>query len=194
MGRFVHEATCTDPSTGITYLTEDATPSGLYRYVPTTPGRLADGGELQMLAIGSTSHQTYRAGTGTTYRNLTWVTIDQPDPGAGETSVVQQGIAKGGAQFARLEGAWYGDESVYFHATSGGDAGFGQVWRYRPGEAAPTATWPSPSSIDARTSISSSRSGGCSFRRAIRAARSLLPVAGSGPAVRSLRAPRPCRW
>jgi secreted PhoX family phosphatase len=31
-----------------------------------------------------------------------------------------------------LEGCWYGDESIYFHATDGGDAQTGQVWRYLP--------------------------------------------------------------
>jgi secreted PhoX family phosphatase len=34
--------------------------------------------------------------------------------------------------FQRLEGCWYGDHSIFFNATSGGDAGEGQVWQYRP--------------------------------------------------------------
>jgi secreted PhoX family phosphatase len=34
--------------------------------------------------------------------------------------------------FARLEGCWWGDNSVYFNATSGGAVGAGQVWQYRP--------------------------------------------------------------
>jgi secreted PhoX family phosphatase len=33
---------------------------------------------------------------------------------------------------SRLEGCWYGDRSIFFHATNGGDAGRGQVWQYRP--------------------------------------------------------------
>jgi hypothetical protein len=32
----------------------------------------------------------------------------------------------------RLEGVWWGNKAVYFAATSGGDAGFGQVWEFRP--------------------------------------------------------------
>lgn len=132
MGRFSHEATCIDPSTGIVYLTEDATPSGLYRYLPKTPGRLADGGELQMLAIGSSTYQTYGDGTGTTYRDLSWVTIDNPDWGPGEQSTVRQGIAKGGAQFRRLEGAWWGNDRAYIVSTSGGPASQGQVFEYDP--------------------------------------------------------------
>ncbi|HMG17934.1 MAG TPA: alkaline phosphatase PhoX, partial [Gemmatimonadales bacterium] len=43
-----------------------------------------------------------------------------------------QGLAKGGTIFQRLEGCWYGDGSIFFNATSGGDAGAGQVWQYRP--------------------------------------------------------------
>lgn len=34
--------------------------------------------------------------------------------------------------FARLEGAWFGGGSIYLNSTSGGDAGIGQVWEYRP--------------------------------------------------------------
>jgi secreted PhoX family phosphatase len=46
--------------------------------------------------------------------------------------VFNQGKAGGGATFDRLEGCWYGDGSVFFNSTSGGDAGLGQVWEYRP--------------------------------------------------------------
>lgn len=131
MGRFVHEAVCVDPRTGIVYLTEDATPSGFYRYIPRKNRRLAEGGTLQMLAIGDATTQTYPDGTGTTYRT-SWVTIDDVDPGPGERSVVQQGIAKGGAQFARLEGTWWGTKTAYIVSTSGGPVGQGQVFEYDP--------------------------------------------------------------
>ena len=46
----------------------------------------------------------------------------------------ESGKAKGAATFGRLEGAWFGNGSVYMSATTGGDAGFGQVWRYIPSE------------------------------------------------------------
>ena len=59
MGRFSHEAAAVDPATGNVYLTEDATPSGLYRFVPATKGNLSAGGQLQMLAIGEAPMQTY---------------------------------------------------------------------------------------------------------------------------------------
>ena len=38
----------------------------------------------------------------------------------------------GGAAFGRLEGCWYDGGSIFFNATSGGDARLGQVWEYRP--------------------------------------------------------------
>jgi len=64
-----------------------------------------------------------------------WVDIEDPDPAAAETNplaVYEQGQEEGGATFARLEGCWYGDGSVFFNSTSGGDAELGQVWQYRP--------------------------------------------------------------
>ena len=120
MGRFSHEATATDPATGDVYLTEDATPSGLYRFVPTNPADLAAGGKLQMLAIGDTSYVSYADAGPLDYGQVHWVDIDTPDPAPGAPSTVSQGIAKGGAQFERLEGIWYHGGTISFVATSGG--------------------------------------------------------------------------
>jgi secreted PhoX family phosphatase len=134
MGRFSHEAVAVDPGTGIVYLTQDATPSGFYRYLPKQAGALAQGGELQMLVIRSAaggSYTTYADGTGVEYETG-WVTIDSPDPVPGELSTVQQGIARGGAQFRRLEGAWWGNDRCYIVSTSGGPKGQGQVFEYDP--------------------------------------------------------------
>jgi hypothetical protein len=133
MGRFSHEATCNDPETGIVYLTEDATPSGLYRFLPNTPGTLTDGGRLQMMEIenGGVSYSTYTDPTGTEYRT-SWVDIDNPDYAPGELRPVIQGQLKGGAVFRRLEGAWWGNERAYFVSTNGGPAGQGQIFEYDP--------------------------------------------------------------
>ncbi len=131
LGRFSHEAVAVDPRTGIVYLTEDATPSGLYRFVPDVRGDLAAGGTLQMAAIGAASAVTYADTAPHDYGGLSWVDIDQPDPGPGEPSTVSQGIAKGGAQFERLEGIWYHDRTIYFVSTSGGPER-GQVFAYSP--------------------------------------------------------------
>jgi hypothetical protein len=61
------------------------------------------------------------------------VDIANPNPaGTSSTAVFNQGLALGGARFARLEGCWYGNGAIYFAATSGGNAGRGQVWECRP--------------------------------------------------------------
>ena len=137
MGRFVHEAVAVDRATGIVYETEDRTPTaGFYRFIPTERGRLAEGGRLQMLAVEG--RPNYATGTGQKVGvrlPVRWVDIGDPDPrenGNNPTAIFDQGFVQGAARFARLEGCWYGDESIYFHATNGGDAEVGQVWRYQP--------------------------------------------------------------
>ena len=136
MGRFVHEAVAVDPTTGIVYETEDRLIAGFYRFLPARPGVLAEGGRLQMLAIdGRPNYDTVHGQRMGTTLPVTWVGIDDPDPRGtwGDTSAVfSQGFNKGGAQFARLEGCWYGDGGVFFHSTNGGDARVGQVWHYHP--------------------------------------------------------------
>ncbi|MGI9627472.1 MAG: alkaline phosphatase PhoX [Longimicrobiales bacterium] len=145
MGRFVHEAVAVDPETGIVYETEDAwyTPghetqigAGLYRFIPNTPGELAAGGRLQMLAItDQPGYVTARGQTPGTVLPAHWVDIEDPDPpGVDDDSLVlfKEGLSKGGAVFARLEGAFYGDEGIYIVSTNGGDATSGQVFHYRP--------------------------------------------------------------
>jgi hypothetical protein len=140
MGRFVHEALCVDPSTGIVYLTEDRDTSGFYRYIPNVPGTMLAGGRLQMLALKD--RPQYNSATGQRAGvplPAFWVDIDDPDPanaGSDSLAVFRQGLAKGGAIFSRLEGCWFGDGSAFFNATSGGDAEAGQVWQYRPRGAA----------------------------------------------------------
>ncbi|MBK1786691.1 PhoX family protein [Prauserella cavernicola] len=134
MGRFSHEAVAVDPTTGIVYLTEDATPSGFYRFLPRKRGRMEAGGTLQMLVIETDeggSYSTYEDGTGTTYRT-SWVTVPNPDYAPGETRPAEQGAALGAAVFRRLEGAWWGNDRVYIVSTSGGPSGQGQVFEYAP--------------------------------------------------------------
>ncbi len=135
MGRFVHEAIAVDPNTGIVYETEDANQSGLYRFIPSTPAELAKGGRLEMLAIAGRPRFDTRTGlsAGQQFR-VTWVAIDDPsrpheDPKARDArGVFAQGLARGGAIFARNEGAWWGDGKIFFTSTSGGVAKMGQVW------------------------------------------------------------------
>lgn len=150
MGRFLHEAVATDPATGIVYLTEDnprgyLAGSGFYRYLTNDRADLAAGGRLQMLAVDERPQADLRQGQ-ERFRPLPvrWVDIDDPDPASpeGPSGTFGQGWSKGGALFDRLEGCWYGDGSVFFSSTTGGDAkvgdvrsgwaeGYGQVWEYR---------------------------------------------------------------
>ncbi|WP_257953608.1 PhoX family protein [Nocardioides sp. B-3] len=131
MGRFNHEAAAIDPATGIVYETEDRGDACMYRFVPTTPGKLADGGRLQALAIGAVGVDTRAAGSGTAFGSVHWVDIDEPDP-ANDT-VRREAQGKGAAIFSRLEGAWYGNGRIYVITTDGGPARRGPGLRARPG-------------------------------------------------------------
>ncbi len=133
MGRFSHEAVAVDPTTGIVYETEDAgSTSGFYRFVPNHPGALAQGGTLQMLGVDGTFQYDTRTGqTIGTKHKVVWYTIDTPAADQG-VSVYEQGRAKGGARFGKLEGAYYGNGVVYFVASTAGNVSQGQVWVYDP--------------------------------------------------------------
>jgi secreted PhoX family phosphatase len=134
MGRFSHEAVAVDPATGIVYETEDqGSTSGFYRFLPNVPGQLAQGGTLEMLGIDGTPGYDTRTGQTAAWLPATWVEIPVPDPANPATnSVFSQGLALGGARFARLEGAWYGQGRIYFVSTNGGNVGQGQIWEYDP--------------------------------------------------------------
>jgi len=139
MGCFWHEAIAVDPVTGIVYETEDRTQAGLYRFVPTTRGRLAEGGKLQMLAVVRRPQlDTRRDQRSQATYDIDWVDIAEPDkphvdPQAKDThGVMQQGLDRGGAIFARLEGAWFGQGRLYVSATNGGNANMGQLWELDP--------------------------------------------------------------
>ena len=178
MGRFVHEAVAVDPETGIVYETEDAwyvplipdrPGAGLYRFIPREPGVLAEGGKLQMLAVtGRPGYLTARDQTPGTVLPVHWVDIDDPDPesaGRDPLAVFKQGLARGGARFARLEGAFHGDGGIYVVSTNGGDATSGQVFHYRPvtddeGELTLVFESPSPDVLDGPDNLVVSPRGG----------------------------------
>jgi secreted PhoX family phosphatase len=137
MGRFSHEAVAVDPRTGIVYETEDSDHSGLFRFTPHMVGDYSKGGVLEMLAIkgrpqANLRGENPRGGGGAELPEIgqkldvEWVTID--DPHAFTMSCFQQGFAKGGADFRRLEGAWPGGNAIYFLSTDGGQAGEGIVF------------------------------------------------------------------
>jgi secreted PhoX family phosphatase len=150
MGRFSHEAVCVDPATSIVYQTEDngfPPGSGLFRYVPDQRGDLGAGGKLQMARVmGSPKLEIWR-GTGIGIQigdtfDIDWVDILIVDPGddpamseaTRKAALFMQGFDQGGAAFNRLEGCWFGEGSVFFQDTRGGNpVRRGHVWQYVPG-------------------------------------------------------------
>ena len=135
MGRFAHEAVAVDPATGIVYETEDRwLGSGFYRFIPAAAGNLVAGGRLEMLAIAGAPRADLRTGQERdVWLPVAWAPVDDPDPaGIREDSIYAQGVAGGGATFARLEGTWHGGGRIYVVSTTGGEAEAGQVWEYDP--------------------------------------------------------------
>ncbi len=135
MGRFNHEAACVDPETGIVYLTEDRGDSLLYRFIPKVPGKLAEGGQLQALALvnGITDGRNHDGVTITTgdMHEVRWIDLDNVE--APEDDLRKRGAAKGGLVLARGEGIWMGEGELYFACTSGGAAKLGQIFKLVPG-------------------------------------------------------------
>ena len=176
MGRFIHEAVAIDPDTGIVYETEDTwyvpgqlPGAGFYRFIPNRPGALAAGGSLQIMAVtGQPGYLTARGQSPEIVHRVHWVDIDDPDPpetGDNNLAVFQQGLRRGAARFARLEGAFHGDDGIYIVSTNGGDATAGQVFHYRPlsddtGELRLVFESPSPEVLDAPDNIVLSPRGG----------------------------------
>lgn len=137
MGRMYHEAVAIDPKTGIAYLTEDKSDGLFYRFLPNAPGKLAEGGTLQALAVrGKPSLNTSNQGKGEPIGpgealEVEW--IDMDDVESPKDDLRRRGKEKGAAVFSRGEGMWYGREAVYFACTSGGRNKKGQIFRYLPG-------------------------------------------------------------
>jgi secreted PhoX family phosphatase len=139
MGRCSHEAAAVDPRTGYVYLTEDATPGGVYRFKPARTrlweSPYSNGGKLEMLKLSRRPNVNLRgAFHGTPYPvpvgeplDVEWVPINDPENLVAESNYAQ-GAARGGADFSRPEGAWYGDGTVFFVCTDGGTTGNGQVF------------------------------------------------------------------
>lgn len=137
MGRFKHEATATDPRTGIVYLTEDEGDGfGLfYRYLPADKDRLLAGGRLQALGFRDGDEANPRNWDGTWWkqgdsREVVWIDLDGVDNPYSDLR--HRGHGKGAAWFARGEGIFFGANELYFTCTSGGAGALGQIMRYVP--------------------------------------------------------------
>ncbi len=135
MGRFEHEAVCVDPRTGIVYLTEDKVDGLFYRFIPTTPGKLAEGGLLQAMAFKDapgaiTTNHDARIWSPGDWREVVWIDMDDVESPKGDLRM--RGYAKGAAQVARGEGVFWANDELYMTATSGGPLQRGQILRYQP--------------------------------------------------------------
>ncbi|ODS61085.1 MAG: phosphatase [Erythrobacter sp. SCN 68-10] len=137
MGRFNHEAACVDPATGLIYLTEDRDDGVLYRFVPTTPGRLSEGGRLQAMVVeGLPDTRNWKA-PAMARRQLypvSWIDLDEVE--APKDDLRLRAAAKGAALVARGEGIHMGTDDLYVCSTSGGAKQLGQILRLVPGRGA----------------------------------------------------------
>ncbi len=137
MGRFDHEAVCVDPRTGIVYLTEDKEDGLFYRFIPTTPGKLAEGGKLQALVIKGapgvdTSNNKIPFWAPGDWREVEW--IDLKDVESPNADLRMRGRADGAAIFNGGEGIHFGTNEMFFTAKDGGAIERGQIFRYVPPE------------------------------------------------------------
>ena len=135
MGRFRREAVAVDPRSGIIYQTEDELDGLFYRFIPTRPGHLDQGGRLQALGFLAQEKLDTRNWHRTTVTpalilRTHWIDLD-PDE-ALRSDLRYIGRDRGAARFARGEGVWYTSAGVYFTTTAGGSYRCGQLWRYLP--------------------------------------------------------------
>jgi secreted PhoX family phosphatase len=137
MGRFNHEAAAVDPASGHVYMTEDRDNGLLYRFIPKTPGQLAEGGRLQALAINqpglTDSRNWMHSGfLPKRWHSLRWIDLDDVESPVDDLR--KRGAAQGALLFARGEGIHLGFTSrgtseLFFVCTSGGADKLGQVFR-----------------------------------------------------------------
>lgn len=136
MGRFNHEAVAVDPASGIVYQTEDRDDGVIYRFIPDTPGQLANGGRLQALIVADqpaldTRNWGATPAVGQRQRlAVKWVDLRAVE--SPEDDLRYRAYERGAARFARGEGMWTGADGIYFACTSGGRVHRGQIWRYIP--------------------------------------------------------------
>ncbi|MDF1808946.1 MAG: DUF839 domain-containing protein [Phycisphaerales bacterium] len=135
MGRFMREACCTDPRTGIVYMTEDRHDGLIYRYVPNDAEDLHAGGQVEVLRIDHTPSLDTRNWDDFQIlpnepMSIRWIPLD--DVESPRDDLRYRGFKAGAARFARGEGMWWGNDGVYFAATTGGKGYHGQLWHIMP--------------------------------------------------------------
>ena len=139
LGRFYHEAVAVGPLGNCLYLTEDLNDGVFYRFVPNVPTKLDQGGRLQAMVLRdgladtrnwinpATESSPFTPGT---KRAVDWIDLEETD--SPEDDLRLRAAADGAALFARGEGLWAGNDSVYLACTNGGVGRSGQIWRYHP--------------------------------------------------------------
>ena len=135
MGRFNHEAVAVEPNSGIVYQTEDRHDGLIYRFIPNVPEQLAEGGRLQALEVidrPGLDTRNWDETTITPGQSLPVRWIDLEDIDSPEDDLRLRGFDQGAARFARGEGMWYGEGTIFFACTNGGSKKKGQIWKYIP--------------------------------------------------------------
>jgi secreted PhoX family phosphatase len=129
-GHMYHEAAVVDPRSYAGYMTEDRHDSCIYRFLPDHPITPFIG-RFQALGIeGAPGFTTAKGLAPGAVLDVTWIDLPNPDPI--DDSLRATAHSLGAAIVARGEGIWYRDGIVYFTATSGGDAGYGQIFALEP--------------------------------------------------------------
>jgi hypothetical protein len=129
MGRFNHEAIAVEPESGYVYQTEDRDDSCFYRFRPDQYGKL-ERGALEALRIKNGPQFTGKNFPMNQPFEVEWVRMEDVDPA--EDTLRAEAQSKGCAVFVRGEGTAYGNNSIYFTCTSGGNAEKGQIFKYDP--------------------------------------------------------------
>jgi uncharacterized protein len=121
LGRFMHEAVATGPTTGYLYMTEDRGDGCFYRFIPNVKENLKAGGRLQALSVDANMKGR-------------WLDVLEPDPEKDTVRYTMKDL--GATTFARGEGIVADATSIYFTASTGGSMGLGQIYKVldSPGE------------------------------------------------------------
>ena len=133
MGRFRREAVCINPLNGDVFQTEDRDNGLFYKYIPKIKNKLEKGGQLQAMKIQgfngkSTANWTKSIFEKNQKYKVEWINIKNYN--SPKDNLRNQGRNKGCATFARGEGMYYYNGSIYFTATTGGKNRLGQIWKY----------------------------------------------------------------
>lgn len=129
LGRFHREAVAFDPTTGITYMTEDRVDGLVYRHLPDTPQSPFVGGKMQALVVKGAKNFDLSSVDRKAGESFPVAWVDIPDRDAKKVPTRHQGKESGCAIVNRAEGAIYQNRSILFTSTDGGPVGQGQIFR-----------------------------------------------------------------